>query len=228
MRNQRLEVVGDRETPQVSRHDHRELFPAEDEDEPDDQRTFQPGSHQRKEGAVGGYPDGEEPEVRDESRETPRDLVERYQHEVHDHHGRQHHQRCARQVCEIFAEQHRATTQRAGEEVGVEDLPHGLDTSRYQWVDLDGEGLTGLLAQHGDSWYYKRNEGAGQMGKARRLDTRPSLGTLARSDTRLMDVDASVYLTDCDPSAYRPGDFVQAEIVGVRDYDLLVRPVGAS
>ena len=39
------------------------------------------------------------------------------------------------------------------------------------------------------------------------------------------DIDATVYLTECDPSRYRPGDFIQAEVIGSRDYDLLVRPI---
>jgi ribosomal protein S12 methylthiotransferase len=38
------------------------------------------------------------------------------------------------------------------------------------------------------------------------------------------DIDASVYLTECDPSRFRTGDFVEVEIVGARDYDLLARP----
>jgi ribosomal protein S12 methylthiotransferase len=42
------------------------------------------------------------------------------------------------------------------------------------------------------------------------------------------DIDPSVYLTDCDPSAYRAGDFVEVEIVGARDYDLVARPVEGS
>ena len=39
------------------------------------------------------------------------------------------------------------------------------------------------------------------------------------------DIDASVYLTECDPSLYPPGQFAEVEIVGARDYDLLARPV---
>ena len=39
------------------------------------------------------------------------------------------------------------------------------------------------------------------------------------------DIDACVYLTECDPSAYQLGDFADVEIVGVRGYDLLARPV---
>lgn len=43
--------------------------------------------------------------------------------------------------------------------------------------------------------------------------------------TQAPDIDATVYLTECDPSTYRAGDFVDVEIVGARDYDLLARPV---
>jgi ribosomal protein S12 methylthiotransferase len=50
----------------------------------------------------------------------------------------------------------------------------------------------------------------------------------ARLSTQAPDIDASVYLTECDPSAHRAGDFVEVEIVGARDYDLLARPVGAA
>ncbi|MDJ0581480.1 SpvB/TcaC N-terminal domain-containing protein [Crocosphaera sp.] len=39
----------------------------------------------------------------------------------------------------------------------LENLPQGLDGTNYQWVDLDGEGLSGILTEQGDSWFYKRN-----------------------------------------------------------------------
>jgi RHS repeat-associated protein len=37
------------------------------------------------------------------------------------------------------------------------NLPGALDGSRYQWLDLDGEGLQSVLAEQDDGWYYKRN-----------------------------------------------------------------------
>jgi ribosomal protein S12 methylthiotransferase len=46
-----------------------------------------------------------------------------------------------------------------------------------------------------------------------------------RLATQAPDIDAVVYLTECDPSAYQLGDFAEVEIVGARDYDLLARPV---
>ena len=38
----------------------------------------------------------------------------------------------------------------------------------------------------------------------------------ARLATQAPDIDGSVYLTDCDPSSYHPGDFVEVEIVGAQ------------
>jgi ribosomal protein S12 methylthiotransferase len=46
-----------------------------------------------------------------------------------------------------------------------------------------------------------------------------------RLATQAPDIDASVYLTECDPSAFRPGDFAEVEIVAAREYDLVARPV---
>ncbi|GIF63985.1 hypothetical protein Ais01nite_20200 [Asanoa ishikariensis] len=40
-------------------------------------------------------------------------------------------------------------------DVDLGDLP--LGASAYQWVDLDGEGSPGLLAQQQGAWFYKRN-----------------------------------------------------------------------
>ena len=39
-------------------------------------------------------------------------------------------------------------------------MPDGASGSTDQWVDLDGEGLTGVLTEQEDGWFYKRNESA--------------------------------------------------------------------
>ena len=39
----------------------------------------------------------------------------------------------------------------------LENLPNGLDGSHYQWVDLDGEGISGVLTEQAGAWFYKRN-----------------------------------------------------------------------
>jgi len=46
-----------------------------------------------------------------------------------------------------------------------------------------------------------------------------------RLSTQAPDIDAAVYLTDCDPSSYRAGDFADVEIVGANAYDLIARPL---
>jgi ribosomal protein S12 methylthiotransferase len=47
----------------------------------------------------------------------------------------------------------------------------------------------------------------------------------ARLEGHAPDIDPVVYLTDCDPSEFSAGQFITAEIVGAREYDLLASPV---
>jgi ribosomal protein S12 methylthiotransferase len=46
-----------------------------------------------------------------------------------------------------------------------------------------------------------------------------------RLPSQAPDIDASVFLTECDPSSLPTGAFIDAEIVGARDYDLVARMV---
>jgi RHS repeat-associated protein len=39
----------------------------------------------------------------------------------------------------------------------LENLPIGLDGTSYQWTDLHGEGIPGILTEQGSAWFYKRN-----------------------------------------------------------------------
>jgi RHS repeat-associated protein len=39
----------------------------------------------------------------------------------------------------------------------LENLPIGLDGAAYQWIDLHGEGIPGILTEQGGAWFYKRN-----------------------------------------------------------------------
>jgi len=58
------------------------------------------------------------------------------------------------------------------------NLPNGLDGSQYQWVDLDGEGISGVLTEQGDGWYYKANLGAGCFAPMQVITKKPSLAAL--------------------------------------------------
>jgi RHS repeat-associated protein len=53
-----------------------------------------------------------------------------------------------------------ATVNETVRDVGPEsltNLPYGLDGTNYRWVDLDGEGLSGILTEQAGSWFYKAN-----------------------------------------------------------------------
>jgi ribosomal protein S12 methylthiotransferase len=49
-----------------------------------------------------------------------------------------------------------------------------------------------------------------------------------RLEGQAPEIDPQVYLTDCDPSTMTSGEFVQAEVVASRGYDLLVRPLSGG
>jgi hypothetical protein len=70
--------------------------------------------------------------------------------------------------------------------VEPENLPQGVDSRRYQWVDLDGEGIAGALTQQGGAWFYKRNLGGGRLAALETLPTQPAL---ADDDSLLSLVD---------------------------------------
>jgi len=75
---------------------------------------------------------------------------------------------------------------------GTENLPEGVEGSVYQWVDLDGEGLSGALTEQGGGWFYKRNVSAlpvvlpdGTSVVAARFEPLEPLANLPTSGQRL-------------------------------------------
>ena len=49
-----------------------------------------------------------------------------------------------------------------------------------------------------------------------------------RTEGQAPEIDAVVYLTDCDPGLFEPGELIRAQIVETRDYDIVAAPVGAA
>jgi RHS repeat-associated protein len=74
------------------------------------------------------------------------------------------------------------------EPASTADLPEGV-RDPYQWVDLDGEGLPGVLSQHGGGLYYKQNVGRGELLPARILLRQPSLVQLGDGGQQIADLD---------------------------------------
>lgn len=64
-----------------------------------------------------------------------------------------------------------------------------------QWVDLDSEGLSGILTQQADGWYYQRNLGGGRFGRLEAVGKQPSLMGIKQAKQQFMDLagDGKVY-----------------------------------
>ena len=82
----------------------------------------------------------------------------------------------------------------------LKNLPYGLDGTSYQWVDLDGEGLSGILTEQANGWFYKRNLSpinrvrenggeytAAQFGPVELVDMRPA-ASIAGGQAQFMDL----------------------------------------
>lgn len=69
----------------------------------------------------------------------------------------------------------------------AENAPVGVDGARYRWVDLEGEGLSGILSAYAGAWYFKENLGDGRFGPQRRVDELPAA---LSSAFRLSDFDS--------------------------------------
>jgi ribosomal protein S12 methylthiotransferase len=120
----------------------------------------------------------------------------------------------------------------AFDHVGVFTYSHEEGTSAYQFDD-DVPGRTKAARRRTVMTLQKRlirrRQRARVGERARIIVDGPSadheLVVRGRLATQAPDIDASVYLTDCDPSSLLPGAFADVEIVGARDYDFIARPL---
>lgn len=70
----------------------------------------------------------------------------------------------------------------------LDNLPAGLGGASSRWVDLNGEGLSGVLTEQAGAWFYKRNMGGGRLGPQEVVSPRPSLAALAGGRQELLDL----------------------------------------
>jgi RHS repeat-associated protein len=85
------------------------------------------------------------------------------------------------------------------------NLPAGIDGDRYRWLDLDGEGISGVLTEQDRSWFYKPNLGDGRLGAIETVTARPSLAALSRGRQEFLDVAGDGNLDLVDLTAPAPG-----------------------
>lgn len=79
------------------------------------------------------------------------------------------------------------------QEISREDLVHapvGLGEGQYQFVDLFGEGLSGILTEQQNGWYYKHNLGGGRFENARLVSSKPSFQGLGAT-LQLSDIEGN-------------------------------------
>lgn len=67
--------------------------------------------------------------------------------------------------------------------------PSGLSSPQYQFTDLYGEGLSGILTEQAQGWYYKQNLGDGRFTQAKQINPKPSVTGLGKQ-WHLIDLDA--------------------------------------
>lgn len=77
------------------------------------------------------------------------------------------------------------------ESESIENLPQGIDNNNYRWVDLYGEGISGVLSEFDGAWYYKSNSGNGKLEPMTQVLERPSIANLNQNANALTDVDGN-------------------------------------
>jgi RHS repeat-associated protein len=106
----------------------------------------------------------------------------------------------------------------------LQNEPYGLDGSKYRWVDLDGEGLSGILTEQGGSWFYKANLSAAnqqsldgelltlpQFGSVQTVGRQPSLAAPGEGRQQLMDLSGDGRLDIVQFENPNPGFFERTD-----------------
>jgi RHS repeat-associated protein len=104
------------------------------------------------------------------------------------------------------------------------NLPAGLDGDAYRWLDLDGEGISGVLSEQAEAWFYKHNLGEGRFGATEIVKTAPAGVHLNAGRQYLMDVTGDGNLDLIDLAASSPGFYGRtrdAGWTGFRAFELI-------
>lgn len=83
-------------------------------------------------------------------------------------------------------------TLRALDDSSMANLPIGVDGTTYQFVDLDGEGVAGVLYQAESAWYYKDGLGPAGFGPHRSVSKLPNVAGVERH--QLQDLNGNGHL----------------------------------
>ena len=137
------------------------------------------------------------------------------------------------ETAEDFAELEGFITEIGFDHVGVFTYSHEEGTSAHELVDDVPAGTkkkrqNALMARQKKIVAARQKRRLGEQ--ARMVVDGPSpeheLVMQGRLPGQAPEIDPVVYLTECDPSAFPRGSFVDVEIVGAEGYDLIARPLG--
>jgi RHS repeat-associated protein len=106
----------------------------------------------------------------------------------------------------------------------LENLPCGLDGTNYRWVDLDGEGVSGILTEQSGMWFYKpnlspanqqtengRQKTVAQFGPSLVVERQPSLAALWKGGGQLLALSGDGQLDLVEFDSPTPGFFERTE-----------------
>jgi RHS repeat-associated protein len=107
------------------------------------------------------------------------------------------------------------------------NLPSGMDGSNYRWIDLDGEGVSGILTEQAGAWFYKANlspanvQGTGPtaltlpwFAPVRTVEQLPSLAALSSGRQQLLGLSGDGFLSLVQFDGPTPGYFERTEEFG--------------
>jgi RHS repeat-associated protein len=74
--------------------------------------------------------------------------------------------------------------------------PVGIDNKQYLWIDLFSEGISGILSEQANGWFYKSNLGDGNFSKAFPVSQKPNFQGLPERKTSILELegDGTKYL----------------------------------
>lgn len=81
------------------------------------------------------------------------------------------------------------------DEKDIAELPFGFDDAVSRWIDLDGEGIQGILTKQGGCYYYKPNLGNGNFEAEHLIDIGPPPAETQRSKESWMDLAGDGHLS---------------------------------
>jgi RHS repeat-associated protein len=72
------------------------------------------------------------------------------------------------------------TTIHTLDEKATQNLPTGINQTGYRWMDLYGEGISGILSEKNQAWFYQQNLGQGEFTPIELLTEKPSFQGLGQ------------------------------------------------